>query len=416
MSIGPSLDTTYPALIFKASRGIIHHGAVGVARTLGRVGVPVYAIVEDAYTPLARSRYLTRAFVWKQWPSDIEEFLNEMLAIGRMIGRPAILIPIDDLSAIIVAENAAALRRWFLIPHLPRSLPRQLANKASFYALCAELGIPCARTVVPNSADEIREFIEHSTFPIVAKAAEQWLLLNNTYSAKLIPTREALLEFYDSSESEEPSRMILQEYIPGQHWIYHGYSNSETNLYVSFTGRKLLSYPPGAGSTALGMSLPNETLQRHSEALLKAVSYSGITDMDWRQDKRDGLYKILDCNPRVGMNFRLFENSAGIDVVRAEHLNLTSRRVECSPMVERRLLIVESYYLLSSIRGGGRSAPTAEADNFPLPRSRELAWWSADDALPVLVMSVRFFLQTVARMLRHLWGSARWAKSGVADE
>ena len=68
MAILPSLDTTYPVLILKASRGIIHHGAVGIARTLGRLGVPVYAVVEDSFTPLATSRYLTKAFVWKSWP------------------------------------------------------------------------------------------------------------------------------------------------------------------------------------------------------------------------------------------------------------------------------------------------------------------------------------------------------------
>src|ERR1700690_77343 len=69
MAISPSLDTRFPALILKASRDFIHHGALGVARTLGRLDVPVYAVVEDAYTPLATSRYLTKAFVWKSWPS-----------------------------------------------------------------------------------------------------------------------------------------------------------------------------------------------------------------------------------------------------------------------------------------------------------------------------------------------------------
>ena len=76
--------------------------------------------------------------------------------------------------------------------------------------------------------------------------------------------------------------------------------------------------------------------------------------MDWRQDKRDGQYKILDCNPRVGMNFRMFENSAAIDVVRAQHLNLTGRSIDLQ-MIEGRLFTVEPYYLLSYIRGGRRS-------------------------------------------------------------
>ena len=344
MTILPRLDTTYPALLFKASRDPIHHGAVGIARTLGRLGVPVYAVVEDSCTPLATSRYLTKAFVWKSWSGDCEEFLIAMSTIGEIIGHPTILIPLDDLSAVFVAENAATLSRWFLFPRLPSDLPRQLANKASFYSLCGRIGVPCPRTVVPRCADDVREFIEQTAFPIVVKAAEQWQLLSRRFNVKVMRTRKALFEFCERVGFEKPPRMILQEFIPGTDWIYHGYCNSKMNLYVSFTGKKQLDYPPGAGSTALGVSVRNEVLRSQSERLLRTISYSGISDMDWREDERDGQYKILDCNPRIGMNFRMFENSAAIDVARAQHLNLTGRSIDCSEMMEGRLFVVESFF------------------------------------------------------------------------
>ena len=59
----------------------------------------------------------------------------------------------------------------------------------------------------------------------------------------------------------------------------------------------------------------------------RAIGFSGIADLDWRLDRRDGRYKLLDFNPRVGAQFRLFETDAGIDVVRALHLDLTGRPV-----------------------------------------------------------------------------------------
>jgi predicted ATP-grasp superfamily ATP-dependent carboligase len=79
----PSLDTTFPALILKASRGVIHHGALAVARTLGRLGVPICAVVDDGYSPLAISRYLTRAIVWKSWRGDPASFLKKMSTIAH---------------------------------------------------------------------------------------------------------------------------------------------------------------------------------------------------------------------------------------------------------------------------------------------------------------------------------------------
>jgi len=406
-----SLDTAYPALIFKASRDTIHHGAVATARTLGRLGVPVYAIVEDRYTPLAVSRYLTKSFVWEKWLGEREPFLTAILTIGENIGRPTILFPMDDLSAVLVAENAPALSRWFLLPRVPRDVPRQLANKESLYSLCAKIGIPYARSMVPRSVDDVLEFIEHVSFPVVVKARDQWLLLSDRQSVAVVQDRQALLELYEHCACEDRLRMLLQEFIPGEDWIYHGYSNFDIGLNVSYTGRKLLSYPPRAGSTALGVSLPNKVVRDQSEMLLGAACYSGIVDMDWRRDARDGQYKIFDCNPRVGMNFRMFENSAAIDVIRAQHLDLTGRVIDRVQMISGRRFAVESFYLLSLLRGG---RPTKLANGAPkhrLPQSRELAWWSGDDLLPFFVMSGRLFVRTTKRAVRWMISQIRPRKS-----
>jgi predicted ATP-grasp superfamily ATP-dependent carboligase len=396
----PSLDAKYPALILKMSRGVIHHGALGVARTLGRVGVPVYAVVEDAYTPLAMSRYLTKAFVWDSCPIDPESFVKAMSLIAESIARPTIIIPMDDLSAVFVAENAANLARWFIVTPVPPHLPHQLANKACLHALCAEIGIPSARSVVPHSFDDVKAFTEGTEFPVVVKAAEQWLPLKDTLCAKVIQTREQLLDFCENYDYARSQRLIIQEYIPGDDWVCHGYYNSEKNISVTFTGRKLRAYPTDAGSTALGLSLDNEMLRCASERLLKAVAYSGIIDMDWRKDERDGQYKILNCNPRVGQNFRMFENGAGIDVVRAQHLDLSGRRIDNAALIEGRLFTVESFYVLALLRRLPRGASKQDAGKYLPPKGRELAWWSSDDPVPFLIMSMRLFIQ----VLKRAWG------------
>jgi D-aspartate ligase len=398
----PSLEAQYPALILKMSRTPIHHGALAVARTLGRLGVPVYGVVEDAYTPLALSRYLAKAFVWDSCPIDPESFVKAMSLIAEFIARPTIIIPMDDLSAVSVAENAASLARWFVIPPVPPQLPRQLANKACFHALCADIGIPLARSVIPHSFDDVRAFTESTEFPVMVKAAEQWLPLKDTFVTKIIKTPEQLFNLCENYDYEGSQRLIIQEHIPGEDWICHGYYNSDKNINVTFTGIKLRSYPPDAGSTALGLSRDNETLRCVSEKLLKAVSYSGIIDMDWRKDERDGQYKLLDCNPRVGQNFRMFENSAGLDVVRAQHLDLSGRRIDNAAMIEGRLFSVESFYALALLRRLPRGASKQDTAKYLPSKSRELAWWSSDDPLPFLMMSGRQFTRVLGRTVGEL--------------
>src|SRR6266404_9016379 len=105
----PHADTTVPVLLLKIGEYVTHHGAVGIARSLGRLGVPVYAIVEDRYTPLAMCRHLTGAFVNR----TTNGLLNCVGAIGERINRPTILLPTDDSGAVFIAEHAKALSHWF---------------------------------------------------------------------------------------------------------------------------------------------------------------------------------------------------------------------------------------------------------------------------------------------------------------
>ncbi len=395
----PPLIAEHPALILKASGDAIHHGGLGVARTLGRLGVPVYAVVAGGCTPLSVSSYVRKSFIWKSWPEDRASYLHAMSEIGKRFDRRIVLFSMDDLSAIYAGENAIELSPWFILPHVEREIPRRLADKTALNSLCRKAGIPIARSVVASSLDDALAFTRSSKFPVVVKAAKQWDLLHGRFSAQVVRSVRDLTMFYEGMHGSES---IVQEYIEGEDWISHGYYNSKSGLRVTFTGRKLLSYPAGAGSTARGLSIPNDTLQRQTECLLQSVCYSGIVDIDWRRDKVDRQYKMLDCNPRVGQNFRMFENRAGIDVVRAQYLDLTGQKIQNAPMVAGRLFSVESFSLLSLLRGTYHRHWPSEEDA-PTPRAdTEFAWMSREDPLPVLIMGVRFPLSLIRRACRRV--------------
>lgn len=96
-----------PGLIVKFGDYPLHHGGVGAIRSLGRLGVPMYAITEDRYTPAAASRYLERAFVWPTRGTEGPDALVEgLLRVGRRIDRPAVLIPTDEEAAVLIAERS----------------------------------------------------------------------------------------------------------------------------------------------------------------------------------------------------------------------------------------------------------------------------------------------------------------------
>jgi D-aspartate ligase len=399
-----SFGTSMPVVVLKVGRYALHHGGLGVIRTLGRVGVPVYGVHEDRLAPAAASRYLAGKFIWKTGGESVERFLQGMAELGRRLGRPAILVPTDDLAAILVAEHAAVLEEWFVFPRPPASLPRTVASKWGLYQLCRRLGVPCAEAVIPQSRPEVEAFLERATFPVVVKGAEAWLLPGSgVKSTTIVKTPKQLFDIYDRVAGRSGTSVMFQEYIPrdcGEDWIFHGYCDARSECLAGFTGVKLRSYPPHAGPTTLGRCAPNEALRRQAEALFKAISYRGIMDLDYRLDRRDGQYKLLDFNPRVGAQFRLFEDDAGIDVVRALHLDLTGRPVPRGRPIDGRGFVVEPYDLLASWgyhRDGGLTMGTWLRS---LKGVEERAWIAGDDLAPFSVMCLRFLARGVERALR----------------
>lgn len=400
-------DQAVPALIVKIGRYPWHHGGVGAIRSLGRVGVPVYAITEDRWTPAAVSRYLSGRFVWPTTGLEEPAWLVERLIdIGRRIGIRSVLVPFDDEAAVLIAEHAADLRDSFLFPMVEGSLPRRLASKRGLRELCLEHGVPTPGAAFPVNRDELARFAERGKFPVVAKNM-------GAFERKRAPVVSDSTRIDDAEELRaigqtwgEDFSVILQDYLPredSEDWILHAYCDESTNCTVEFTGVKVRSFPPQAGMTTRAYSVHNPVLKDIGARFVKNIGYHGALDMDWRFDRRSGEYNLLDFNPRVGAQFRLFENAAGIDVVRAMHLDLTGRSVPLTDQVDGRRYIVEHFDLAAALteRGGCSTPPPAAKQ-----KSTELAWLAVDDLRPSLVTLGRFVAPAALSRLRQ-WFRAR---------
>ncbi|MFF4566058.1 ATP-grasp domain-containing protein [Streptomyces sp. NPDC001435] len=401
-------DRTVPGLIVKFGNYPLHHGGVGAIRSLGRLGVPMYAITEDRYTPAASSRYLTRAFVWPTSGAEEPEYLVAgLLRIGARIGRPTVLVPTDEEAAVLIAEHQDALKDTFLFPPVDPGLPRRLASKQGLHELCMEHGIPSPTASFPQSYDEIVDFAEKARFPVVAKNREAFVrrkrpAVNGTTR---IATREGLLTL--ARDWGERPGVILQEYLPreeAEDWIVHACFDADSAPLAMFTGVKVRSWPPHAGMTANAYVVDNPELADLAARFIKQIGFSGIIDLDLRFDRRDGQYKLLDFNPRMGAQFRLFENESGVDVVRAMHLNLTGRTVPEGEQRAGHRYIVENIDLpaLLAYRRSGYTTPHAPAR----ASGTELAWLAGDDPLPFFTMLARF-VRPGAKHLYQLWRTNR---------
>jgi D-aspartate ligase len=364
---------------------------MGAIRTLGRAGVPVYATTEDRWTPAAVSRYLTGRTVAPITGSESAEYLLDLfLSIARSAPSPPVVIPTDDDSAVFVAEHAADLEPWMICPAVAPDLPRRLASKRGLRELCLEHSTATPGAAFPTSLADIETFAADAIFPVVAKLADSGHRGEMPELGASTPfwTAQELLDA--AATWSNPGVVMLQEYIPEEvadDWIFHGYFNARSECLVGFTGVKYRSWPPYFGATSYGRVVANPQLESESIEFLRRVGYSGIVDMDWRLDRRDGRYRLLDCNPRIGAQFRLFETEAGIDVVRAQHLDLTGRDVPQAPQVNGRGFVVENRDV-PALLTYKRLRPLPDA--VPHAKGRiEPAWFAWDDPMPFVSMAVR---------------------------
>jgi D-aspartate ligase len=404
------VDTSTPAVVLKLDPNVFHHGGLGVIRSLGRLGVPVHAVHEDPLAPAAASRYLRGRWQWNPGIAEPERIAAGLARLAERIGRPAVLIPTDDAGAIFLAEHGQWLRSWFLFPSPEPDLPRRVADKYALHLLCRDRGVPTPSTALPASPAEAYDFAQRVGLPLVAKPARPWRPRRGPRrrSTLLLRTRDelaALLRSWPRSglgagAEDSGSGVLLQEYIPGgceADRFFGGYWDDASVCRFAYTGVKERSYPPHAGLTSLGRATADHPLWADVEQLLKELSYRGLVDLDLRRDARDGGYRLLDFNPRLGAQFRVSEDGNGLDVVRAAYLDLTGQPVPAQQPGPDRRLVVENYDLLAALGYGRRGELDVRTWVRSLRRIDETAWFARDDLAPFGLMCLRTGWRAVRR-------------------
>jgi len=398
-------DASTPAVVLIASPEPLLHGAMGVVRSLGRLGIPVYVASDGRPMPTDRSRYLAGSFTVVYDQAEPARWVEELAGVGRSLGRRAVLVPIDDLGALAVNDHADRLAEWFLFPRPDPGLARTLASKRELHLLCRRLGVPSPETVFPQDRRDVLGFLERARPPVVVKAIDPLLLYQRpgARSVMVAHSRQELLDIYDRMEVPERPNLMLQEYIPGgpeSIWMFNGYLDRRSRCLVGFTGTKQRQCLPHTGPTSLGICRANPVVEQATTELLAAVGYQGVVDLGWRYDARDGRYKLLDVNPRIGGTFRLFVASNGMDVARALYLDLIGQPVPAAAARDGRKWLVEPNDLQASLLYWREGALTPGQWLGSLRGVEEAAWFARDDLAPFLAMCRSAAAMAAAKAVR----------------
>jgi D-aspartate ligase len=380
-------DKSVPVVVLVSSQ----HGGLGIIRSLGREGIPIYGVHQSKWEPAAHSRFLQRVFVWDFSSAAADNSVKFLLELAQTIGKRPVLIPTSDVTAGFVAGNAGRLADQYLLATPSAEVVHQFSCKKRTHDLCRKLGVPTAVTALVQSKDEALDFARTWNFPIIVKGPDGAFRLrkNGTGRVAIVRGEEELLNIFDLNSNGRDPGLILQEYIAGGDatvWMFNGYFNEESECLFGATGRKLRQFPAHRGSTSLGICEKNEAVEAQTARLMEAVRYRGPLDMGYRFDARGGQYKLLDVNPRIGSTFRLFAAENGLDVSRVLYLHLTQQTIPRSRVREGRKWIVENNDLVSSLRGMREGELTPCGWLRSLRGVQERAWLAWDDLAPLAML------------------------------
>ncbi|HYL41171.1 MAG TPA: hypothetical protein VET90_07680, partial [Candidatus Binatus sp.] len=198
--------------------------AYGMARSFHEAyGVRSLALASFPLSPTRHSRIVDLEVVAGFGGAEtfVPTLLDRARGLAGQVDR-LILVPCGDRYAELVSRFQAELAERFVVAAPDHALVQRVANKASFYRLCAEHGIEHPRTQVVTAADAATPERLDSPFgfPAVLKASDAVAYLDVAF-----PGRKKAFVLGSAQELRQVvgaiyaagyrDTLVLQEFIPG---------------------------------------------------------------------------------------------------------------------------------------------------------------------------------------------------------
>ena len=256
-----------------------------------------------------------------QHPADWVELLER---VGSCLSSPGVLLPTNDVLTGLVARHADQLGQTyrFIVPSLP--VVRSIVDKKTQYERAQAAGIPIPVTFFPDSVADAERVGANLRYPCIFKPYESALgrvamrpapgRAGSRSKALLVHDQDELVACFKRFATAE-TKFMVQEFVPGDDRALFGYfafRDAEGRERNWMTKQKLRQFPLGLGSGSLQVSVNAPEVADLSRELLRAFDYRGLVNVEFKLDPRDGIYRLIEINPRSASANQL-PISTGVD-------------------------------------------------------------------------------------------------------
>jgi predicted ATP-grasp superfamily ATP-dependent carboligase len=295
MSRSVDIKQTPPALII----GDDISNTLGIARNLGREGVPVYRLGATNNKTL-HSRYIQSTFVAPNIDSyPDEEYIAELVRAARHIDCKPVVFPVSDLHVLRLAKNAASLAGHFHLLTSKVETTETLVNKRKFYETLENNGILHPKAYFPGDGLDFESLAETIGYPVLLKPEISPLFYQQFQCKVFVANDKSELRRHLKTLESSKSSMMIQEIVPGGADCLRGCAGFKSgSKTLVFCFRRLREYPSGFGAGSCQESIPSFIGQTRLMEYLDQINYTGIFEAEFKLDPRDGNYKLIEINAR----------------------------------------------------------------------------------------------------------------------
>jgi len=286
-----------PALIL----GNPHHNTLGVIRALAQSGVPHFTVgVGTSFVSYCRwHRRLLNDFENDPTPESLAGFL-ERLPVEQMV-----LIPCSDEWVAAVSGLEPALAERFPASIAPPEAIDICLDKGRFAETMIRLGLPHPRTILIGPSDDVRTLWD-SGFRDPFLKPRNTHAFNRLYGTQALRAGTADEAMTLVRETRQAGvEFLLQEYIPGSvnaHCAVDGFIDRTGTVCARLARRRIRQSDEHFITGSCYLNIPLEEVKAQLDILdrlLPALRYRGVFCSEFKYDERDGVFKLLEVNPRV---------------------------------------------------------------------------------------------------------------------
>jgi len=290
------------------------HPGLGIARSLGRRGIPI-CVIDDQHSVSQFSKYVTRVVRVKDLRDEIKT-VESVLEVGQRYGLKGwVLFPTRDETVAAFSRHRDRLAEFFRVTTAAWETVRWAWDKKNTYDRAAKLGIPVPHTYNPRSERELEPL--YSRLPLALKpAVKENFFYATGAKAWRAETPDQLDDLFRKALQQiRPEEILIQEIIPGDGQRQYSYCAffRDGQAQSTLVAKRLRQHPREFGRAATYVeTIEHPEIEELSERFLKAIDYYGLVEVEFKQDPRDGLFKLLDVNART-WGFHSIGTPAGVD-------------------------------------------------------------------------------------------------------